>query len=430
MLSDGHSTRRLLPPMASPPPPKRYKSDSIPAGDAGRSRYYHSQSVASSERAQSRQTSTAMDIYAITDRDPAERDRRAGRFTSNGSVASQSSQISHASRSSPPVLLANGKYVRLSTPVCSCLCVQDVLTICHHRRIPEKYPPCKENGRLYHGYRKGTYMLPCDEYEQDRLDIFHKLFTVARVSDGLIYAPHPSNSRILDLGCGTGIWCLDVAKKYPDSFVVGVDLAPVQPPYHPKNCDFYAPFDFESPWAMGEDSWDLIHMQLGSGSVASWGSLYKRIFSHLRPGAWFEQVEIDFEPRCDDRSLSGLALRHWYQALKHATESTMRPIAHSSRETIRNLQEAGFTEIDHQMVGLPLNAWHHDEHEQEVARWYNLAISESVDPLSLAPFSRIYGWPVDKIQRIAQDVKREAFDSNIHCYNILHIYQARKPPGN
>ncbi|KAK5797659.1 hypothetical protein VI817_003950 [Penicillium citrinum] len=98
--------------MTSPPPSKRYKSESTPASDAGRSRYYHSQSVPSSERARSRQTSTAMDIYMITDRDPSERDRRyAGRFTSNGSVASHASQVSHASRPSPPMLVSNRKYV-------------------------------------------------------------------------------------------------------------------------------------------------------------------------------------------------------------------------------------------------------------------------------------------------------------------------------
>lgn len=111
MPPDGFSSRPLLPPMASPPPPKRHKSESTPASDVGRSRYYHSQSVPSSERAQSRQTSTAMDIYVITDRDPAERDRRYGRFTSNGSVASHSSQVSHASRSSPPMIISNRKYV-------------------------------------------------------------------------------------------------------------------------------------------------------------------------------------------------------------------------------------------------------------------------------------------------------------------------------
>ncbi|KAJ5819316.1 Secondary metabolism regulator laeA [Penicillium riverlandense] len=399
MPTNGEGKHRLLPPMDSPPP-KRYKSESLPSSDAGRSRYHLSQSAQPSERGRSRQTSTAMDIYSITNKDPVERERRDNRwYSSNGSVASHPSQpSSHSPRALTP-----------------------------GRKYPERYPCYSENGRTYHGYRKGTYLLPCDDEEQDRLDIFHKLFTVARVSDGLIYAPHPPSSRILDLGCGTGIWSIEVAQKYPESFVVGVDLAPIQPQNHPKNCDFYAPFDFESPWALGEDSWDLIHMQMGSGSIVSWPSLYRRIFSHLRPGAWFEQVEIDFEPRCDDRSLSGLALRHWYQSLKHATESTSRPIVHSSRETIRNLQEAGFTEIDHQMVGLPLNPWHQDEHERKVARWYNLAISESIEPLSLAPFSRVYKWPVDKIQRLAADVKSEAFNKDLHCYNILHIYQARKP---
>ena len=121
-MVDRDSPRRLPPLMTSPPPAKRYKSESTPGSETGRSRYYHSQSVPSSERyhsqsvptserGRSRQTSTAMDIYVITDRDPAERDRRIGRFTSNGSVASHTSQISHASHSSPPVIISNHKYV-------------------------------------------------------------------------------------------------------------------------------------------------------------------------------------------------------------------------------------------------------------------------------------------------------------------------------
>ncbi|GKZ27720.1 hypothetical protein AbraIFM66951_010782 [Aspergillus brasiliensis] len=272
-------------------------------------------------------------------------------------------------------------------------------------------------------------MLPCDEEEQDRLDLFHKLFTVARMSASLIYAPHSRNGRFLDLGCGTGIWAIDVAHEYPDAFVVGVDLAPIQPPNHPSNCHFYAPFDFESPWTLGEDSWDLIHLQMGCGSVVGWPNLYRRILRHLQPGAWFEQVEIDFEPRCDDCSLDGLALGQWYQYLKQATKATMRPIAHNSRDTIKALKEAGFTQIDHQIVGLPLNPWHRDEHERKVARWYNLAFSESLVTLSLAPFSRVFSWPLERIKQLAAEARSEAFSKEIHAYNILHIYQARKPAG-
>ncbi|KAJ5488180.1 hypothetical protein N7453_011634 [Penicillium expansum] len=399
LFTNGDSRMRHLPPINSPPPPKRYKSESTPASDAGHSRYY-SHSVAGSDRVRSRQPSSAMDLYTLIDRDPVDKDpRRNARFTSNGSVATQASHTSNASQ------------VSRSSPI-----------IISDRKIPEKYPNHKENGRTYHGYRKGIYPLPCDEEEQDRLDIFHKLFTVARAEDGLIYAPHPR-----DLEFST--WVVGrVANKFPNSFVVGVDLAPIQPTNCPKNCDFYAPFDFEAPWTMGEDSWDIIHMQMGCGSVASWPSLYRRVFQHLRPGAWFEQVEIDFRPRVEDKDGEpGRAMASWYSTLKHATEATMRPLAHSSNDTIRNLQEAGFTEIDHQIVGLPMNPWHPDSHEQKVARWYNLAISESVQPLCLAPFSRVLSWSREQIDRIAFDVKQEAFDKKIKTYNLLHIYQARKP---
>ncbi|RAH48835.1 uncharacterized protein BO95DRAFT_450733 [Aspergillus brunneoviolaceus CBS 621.78] len=211
-------------------------------------------------------------------------------------------------------------------------------------------------------------MLPCDEEEQDRLDLFYKLFTVARV---------PRNGRFFDVGFGTEIWAIDVAHKYPDAFVVAMDLAPIQPPNHPNNCQFYATSNFESPWPLGEDSWDLIHLQMGCGSV----------------------MKIDFEPRCANCSLNGLALGQWYQYLKQATQATIAR------------KEAAFTQIDHRMMKLPLNPWHDDEHETKVARWYSLAFSESLETLSLALSVAI--------RHLAAEANSEAFNKELRAYNIL-----------
>ena len=36
-------------------------------------------------------------------------------------------------------------------------------------------------------------------------------------------------------------------------------------------------FDFESPWIMGEDSWDLIHLSGLCGSVSEWRDLYSNV---------------------------------------------------------------------------------------------------------------------------------------------------------
>ncbi|KAI4914116.1 hypothetical protein J4E85_010628 [Alternaria conjuncta] len=46
-----------------------------------------------------------------------------------------------------------------------------------------------ENGRWYHGFRRGLYMYPCDEHENDRMDIYHQFFAVARRGQ-LHQAPH------------------------------------------------------------------------------------------------------------------------------------------------------------------------------------------------------------------------------------------------
>ena len=69
------------------------------------------------------------------------------------------------------------------------------------------------------------------------------------------------------------------------------------------------------------------------------------------------------------------------------------------------------------MMKLPLNPWHDDKHERKVARWYSLAFSESLETLSLAPFSRVFKWPLDRIRHLAAEAKSEAFNKKIHAYN-------------
>jgi hypothetical protein len=138
-----------------------------------------------------------------------------------------------------------------------------------------------ENGRYYHGYRRGIYQYPCDEPEKDRMDIYHKLFAVAR-RDMLHQAPVPQHgeTRILDLGTGTGIWAIDMADKFLHAEVLGLDLVNIQPERIPPNLRFRVPRDYESPWSLGEDSWDLIHLRMACGSVTSWPELYQKVFAY------------------------------------------------------------------------------------------------------------------------------------------------------
>ncbi|KAJ4419232.1 hypothetical protein N0V85_001111 [Neurospora sp. IMI 360204] len=95
-------------------------------------------------------------------------------------------------------------------------------------------------GRRYHGFQSScVYILPNDPPEQDREDFLHRL------SLGLTYGRHflspigDNLNKILDLGCGTGKWTVEVADKFPFAKVVGVDLSPIQPVMNPENVEWW-----------------------------------------------------------------------------------------------------------------------------------------------------------------------------------------------
>ncbi|KAF8448197.1 S-adenosyl-L-methionine-dependent methyltransferase [Terfezia claveryi] len=286
-----------------------------------------------------------------------------------------------------------------------------------------------ENGRRYHGFRSGSYMYPNDEAEQDRLDMFHKLFLVLR-KDELHRAPiirNYSQTRILDLGTGTGIWAMDMADKYPDAEVIGVDLSLIQPKWIPENVRFVIS-DFESQWTFGKDSFDLIHLRVGIGSVSSWPSLFRKAFDHLKPGyGWFEYVDIDLESFSEDGSLSAKSpLFQWQQYLIDATERTGKSLRYPKR-TKEMLAEAGFVDIQQVSIKVPINTWPNDPFLKDCGRWFGLGMIEGLEATSLGPLTRVLGWTPDEVKNFLLPVRKDIQNKHIHAYNFVHIWIARRP---
>lgn len=105
-----------------------------------------------------------------------------------------------------------------------------------------------ENGRSYHGYHEGKYLLPNDADEQDRLDFQHQMTTVI-LEGRLAVAPVRNPRHVLDIATGTGIWALAFARENPTSQVIGTDLSKIQPDLEDEvpNCAFIKE-DAEDPW--------------------------------------------------------------------------------------------------------------------------------------------------------------------------------------
>jgi hypothetical protein len=137
----------------------------------------------------------------------------------------------------------------------------------------------EENGRTYHAYQDGKYLLPNDEREQDRLDLQHHLFTLT--FDGKLFTCDADKAerqvrRVLDAGCGTGIWAIDFADEHPKTEVLGIDLSPIQPAFLPPNVTFVVD-DLEQEWTF-DDKFDFIYMRMLSASILDFSAMFKNSF--------------------------------------------------------------------------------------------------------------------------------------------------------
>ncbi|KAB5584890.1 methyltransferase LaeA [Coniochaeta sp. 2T2.1] len=279
-----------------------------------------------------------------------------------------------------------------------------------------------ENGRFYHVFRKGKYLFPCDEEEKDRLDIMHKTFTVTRKGK-LFSAPlhfTPGQRRnVLDLGCGTGIWAIDVADSYETDqvFVRGVDLALIQPQEIPRNVEFLLR-DIETPWQdMGRD-YDLIHMRTLNGSIQNYPQLYSQVYSHLKPRVgYIEQVEIDWMPRCDDGTLPPDAeILRWATELLSAMDDHGRPLRVDPQRTMAQLREAGFVDVNEEAFKVAINGWPSDPDERERGRWLAVGLNQGLTSMTLAPLTRMRDKTRADVEALHQRVKSEITTRRIHAY--------------
>ena len=282
-----------------------------------------------------------------------------------------------------------------------------------------------ENGRRYHAFRQGTYVFPNDEPEQDRMDMHHEMYM--RACDGRLHlAPltDTKHKRMLDIGTGTGIWCVEMGDNYPDAEIIGNDFSPVQPTWVPTNVKFEVD-DVESPWTHTE-KFDYIHSRFMAGAIADWPALVKRCYENLKPGGIIELQDGDFVTYSEDGSSKGSWLEKWNLDFAKAAKIGGR-IVQPGPQLEEWVRAAGFEDVHHERVRLPLGIWPKDKKMKEVGAFNLVQLKEGLEGFSMALFTRILGWSPDEVRILLSKVSKDLSDKNIHAQNDMHIVWARKP---
>ncbi len=143
-----------------------------------------------------------------------------------------------------------------------------------------------------------AYALPKDPQEVRRLDFQH--FMIRQEMHGNYMAPLSHPKSILDVGCGTGRWAMEMAAEFPQANVVGIDLVPPDSAAslghglerQPENVSFLEADALKGlPFADG--SFDFVYLRLLFTAIPAtyWPTLLDEVIRVTRPQGWIESVE-------------------------------------------------------------------------------------------------------------------------------------------
>ncbi|KAH8654553.1 S-adenosyl-L-methionine-dependent methyltransferase [Tricladium varicosporioides] len=285
----------------------------------------------------------------------------------------------------------------------------------------------EENGRTYHSYKDGKYVLPNDQIENDRLDLQHHVYSL--MYDGKLciteFAKDKPIHRVLDVGTGTGIWAIDFGDEHPEAKVLGVDLSPIQPPFVPPNVDFEID-DIEEPWTFS-GKFDFIHSRMMTGSLQNWPKFFEQAYEFLSPGGYIEINDAIFPCKCDDTSMTeDSAIKQWFNLALSGTKQIGRPLD-SAKTYKAELERVGFTDIVEVNYKWPMNRWPKDPKFKELGIWTCENLTSGLSGLSMALFTRILGMTPEEVEVYLVNVRRDMKNPKIHAYLPIVTFTARKP---
>ncbi|KAL8782672.1 MAG: hypothetical protein Q9195_009602 [Heterodermia aff. obscurata] len=186
------------------------------------------------------------------------------------------------------------------------------------------------------------------------------------MSQKIIHAPLHHPQKILEVGCGTGNVCRQLAQQFPSATILGVDITPVPPfPNTPPNIS-YITGDIRqvaaSDQRLKNGALDYIFGRLLLGGMTSWPTYIRQMTALLREGGYLEMQEMacgvykcsSAVPSDDDELIS--EDWDWYRAVRQGTEQLGLDFdvgCHAQRY----MREAGLVDVVQKRYVLPFGTW-------------------------------------------------------------------------
>ncbi|KAI0068108.1 S-adenosyl-L-methionine-dependent methyltransferase [Artomyces pyxidatus] len=160
-----------------------------------------------------------------------------------------------------------------------------------------------KHGRKHHNYKpeKAPYPMSYDRDIMDRDAIHHHMWKSLLDRPTMMTTPTYPPEKVLDLGCGVGMWTIDAARAWPNSEFVGFDLVNVQVPVEYMDPSLARRITWEhgnflsTKLPFEDDTFDHVHIVNIARGVPEhkWSSLFEEIHRVMQPDGFIEIIEED-----------------------------------------------------------------------------------------------------------------------------------------
>lgn len=137
---------------------------------------------------------------------------------------------------------------------------------------------------------------------------------------------------------------------------------------------------------------------------------------------WLEYVEIEFNPQSEDDTLPfSCPLMTWARQVDACTSTAGKPFRFDP-DTEERLRRAGFVDIQHQRIKIPLCGWSREKHTKDIGRYFatNMVECRGIEGYALAPLTRIGGWKPEEVRALCEgagrDIKNRSYRAFVYWY--------------